>query len=445
MTSVATVLAWRPEELGAVAGRWRAVGRRLDSLADGLESDFDAIPRGEFEGDNRHAAQVAVRDRAGALRRDARSMDLVAEVVDEAGRELGDAVTRLRGAVAAAEARGYRVDRDTGLVHGSVSEPVFGQPGERGRMQRDVRNALDRAIVVDNRYEEALGHQHPEGAHFRTAAPLGVDEAAAGIAGAQAAELERIGADDSVTVLHTRPGTTAVAVGDVGAARTIITVVPGTKSSADDLEEQLERARHLRGNDEDVAVVVWTYDAPNGVTDAASAAYHREAAPELRAFQHSLAERGPAHLHVVGYSYGATVAAQATRGGGLRADSLSLAGSPGVGPGLGHVRDMRLLRSDGRVHDPEGNTRRVSAATSPTDAIGLPARMGVHGKNPAHWRFGASGPAVGARVFPGGGGFIPPLPLSIGSHTGHYFGNDDWARHEHGRIRAARSPAPGGR
>lgn len=195
-------------------------------------------------------------------------------------------------------------------------------------------------------------------------------------------------------VLESSPGHSAIAFGNVDTAKMVITLVPGTGSSAAQAHDQLSRVSAMfdasgRPRD-DVAVVLFSYDAPPALTEAAKADYHDRAAERLQHLQSELSARGRPHEQVVaGYSYGATVAAQSTLGRGLYADRVLLIASPGVGPGLRSAEQMKLLRSDGTSHESKENSHRVAVATSPADPIRIAADTRIHGIDPSDDDFGA--------------------------------------------------------
>lgn len=456
MTTIDDILGWRTSDLTAAAASWRSLGRRLEQTADGLDAYLGGIGRSVLDGDIRELGHDAMTRRAGALRRDGASLHRAAGVLDDAAAELGPAVEKLRRAVDRARGAGHHVDPATGVLSGGPRRVRPDLASMTDVLQSEVVHALKAVRDADGRLAEAMAHHRPAGpVHLEGA---GIDPAVAveGLRPAQRAEVERLLGDrgSGVTVLETAPGTTAVAHGDLRRARNLLTLVPGTGSTADDIAAQVDKLKGDYG--EDTAVVVWTYDAPPGLTHAASAAYATEAGHELQAFQSRMTERGFARMDVVGHSYGSTVVAQATTGGGLRADTVTLIGSPGVGPGIGSVRDMKLIRHDGTAHDAAQNSRRVIANTSALDVISVPASTGVLGWDPMSPGFGATrhrsfrGP--GLRMLDprtGAGPWPPAAELEyhpfFGSHTHDYFPDEDWRRDYRGWIREIPGSGPGTR
>ncbi len=155
-------------------------------------------------------------------------------------------------------------------------------------------------------------------------------------------------------------GAVAVAAGDLDSAHHVSVVVPGFGTDAESAPFQAERVRTLYesvrcldGSGAD-AVLSWIgYDAPDnvpwgegwdaaGVTGEYLAAvggdHLADAVDGLRA-EHT---GPPAHLTVIGHSYGSTTAALAAYDHYLRADDLVLVGSPGAGGGTHHAADLGL-------------------------------------------------------------------------------------------------------
>ena len=370
----------------------------------------------------------------------------MAEVLDDTAEKMGPPAAELRRAVDTAVDQGFTVD----MVTGDVSGPLASGGGEGGglggaesggnsgmssgtgtmgtrrdRCELRIKRALVQLIDEDRAGEEALGHQHPPSSVHRSGVPLGVDAATAGIEDEQSAEVERImgAGDDDFRVLETAPGTTAVAYGDIDAADRMVTLVPGTGSSAADIAEQVEKLEALHGDD--TVVVVWTYDAPPGLTSAASADLAVTAGRELAAFQSRATEHGFPRMDVVGHSYGAMVVAQATRGTGLRADSVALIAAPGAGPGIDSVRDMTLVRHDGTRHPRRDTGRRVIVNTSVDDIIQWVSTAGIHGADPRSRNFGAN---VKSTVALAMSNHRNEAPLSIAAHSEDYFTDERWAR-----------------
>ncbi|MEU9175207.1 alpha/beta hydrolase [Streptomyces sp. NPDC048420] len=142
-------------------------------------------------------------------------------------------------------------------------------------------------------------------------------------------------------------GKVVIAMGNPDTADNVAVQVPGTGTTMDSTNSQLNRIEKLqlsaRGADStaDTAVVYWLgYDAPEvPVTEAwntevADDDRAEAGAQDLRDFTHGLRashEGERANLTVLGHSYGSTtVGAAASGDGGLDADSIAVVGSPGM-------------------------------------------------------------------------------------------------------------------
>ncbi|MFC3850570.1 alpha/beta hydrolase [Corynebacterium hansenii] len=400
MPDIGMILAWKPETFGPAIGMWRGAGKRLADAAEKVAGSVAAVPEGDLAGVIRVRGAAAAEERGGRLRRDAASIGRFADELDKARKSLTSARDWLAKAVADAEGDGFRVDRATGRVSpkGSGAKSVAGAQGPGKSLSHHRKNVgyrFRRALDADATAANRLRGQLPAGRHMTTPGmPLGRTEGLEGLSPAQAAEVERVrgqsgyGAGADVEVLATDPGTTAVALGDPRTAEHVITIVPGTGSTAEELAGQIDRARLFAGPD--VAVIAWTYDAPPGLVNAASAEYHERAATSLQSFQAQLADNPNMKMTVMGHSYGATVVTQAAKGAGLHADAVVLAGSPGAGPDVHGTRDMRLNKRDGTPHEVSENKRRVIAVTSPDDIIRTVGASVVHGANVVGKAFGAN-------------------------------------------------------
>lgn len=152
-------------------------------------------------------------------------------------------------------------------------------------------------------------------------------------------------------------GAVCVAVGDVGTASDVAVVVPGLGTDALSAPHQAERAVDLQdaatslGQGASVATLAWIgYDAPSydDPRDAAGVLGEQMAvaggarlaglADGLRA----AAQGAPAHLTVIGHSYGSTTLGHAAHDHGVAADDLVLVGSPGAGGEAHHAVDLGI-------------------------------------------------------------------------------------------------------
>ncbi|WP_053659540.1 alpha/beta hydrolase [Micromonospora sp. NRRL B-16802] len=162
-------------------------------------------------------------------------------------------------------------------------------------------------------------------------------------------------------------GRVVVALGDPDQADRVLTYVPGTGSGLDDAPGELGRAGRVLDRcaalapGERSAAVLWLdYDAPDFLTDAASAGPARDAGSALHRFQEGLRashEGPPARQTVLGHSYGSLVVGMAAREHGLAADALVFVGSPGVG--AAHAGELGVP------------ARQVWASQAPDDVIRL--------------------------------------------------------------------------
>lgn len=204
-------------------------------------------------------------------------------------------------------------------------------------------------------------------------------------------------------------GRVAIGVGDVDRARHLAVLVPGMGADAlHGVGGTVERAGHLlaeagRQSTEPTAVVAWVgYAAPSWrqVPFATRArAGGRLLTADLEALDagRSTDGGGPAHVTLVGHSYGTTVIGAATRSGPKRADDLVLLGSPGV-----LADDVSELGLSGR---------RVYVGEAPLDPV---ADLGAFGADPGDPAFGATP----VRADPEAG---LPLPVRLTGAHSHYF------------------------
>lgn len=163
------------------------------------------------------------------------------------------------------------------------------------------------------------------------------------------------------TLLEASEGRMAIAFGDIDNASHITTIVPGVGSQWDHYAA-LAQDFHSDG-----ATIMWFgYQPPHSLP--AGIATHPAAVggEHLHAFQNALRARTDAQLTVIGHSYGSVVAGYAASERTLAADTLILAGSPGVPPDL---------KTDGRI----------VAALTRADLISFTGtrQVALHGEDPA--------------------------------------------------------------
>ncbi|BBH66055.1 hypothetical protein ACTI_27400 [Actinoplanes sp. OR16] len=137
-------------------------------------------------------------------------------------------------------------------------------------------------------------------------------------------------------------GRIAIALGDPDRSRHVLTHVPGMTSDLESFGGELTRAGRVADRAaelnpaEAASAVLWLgYDAPDFVHEAWSDRQAREGGEGLRRFQEELRathDQTPAHLTVLGHSYGSVVVGAAAARP-LDADDVVFVGSPGVGVG----------------------------------------------------------------------------------------------------------------
>lgn len=180
-------------------------------------------------------------------------------------------------------------------------------------------------------------------------------------------------------------GEAVVVVGDIRTADKITTLVSGVGSSADGaLVGSAGGAGRIAGAGH--AVVAWHgYNAPGNVGHGMNPAYAGAGAPALRRVQSTLRNRSVegAELQIVAHSYGTTLVGAAARdqSNPLDADTVHLLGSPGTG----------VQRADQmHVGAPDGGAE-IHSWRAPGDLIGATtgASGGVHGVDPTSAGFGA--------------------------------------------------------
>jgi pimeloyl-ACP methyl ester carboxylesterase len=120
-------------------------------------------------------------------------------------------------------------------------------------------------------------------------------------------------------------------VGDLGTARDVVVVVPGSDVDVDRFDRTVGKmATDLYGqaHRDDLAVIAWLgYRTPQGLgVDAATGGLARQGATALADFVHALHTN--ARIHVFGHSYGSIVVSLAAHE--LDVDDIVFTGSPGV-------------------------------------------------------------------------------------------------------------------
>ncbi len=201
-------------------------------------------------------------------------------------------------------------------------------------------------------------------------------------------------------------GRVAIALGDVDRAQNVAVVVPGMGQDAGHgVPGTVSRAAALLGEArrqsvESTAVVAWVGYAAPGWREVPFPTRARAGGRMLTADLATLAAArtgAPAHVTLVGHSYGSTVVGAAMEAGPPRADDLVLLGSPGV---LADRVDRLGL-----------NGHRVYVGEAALDPV---ADLGAFGRDPGDRPFGATRIRVDAA--PGA-----PWPEQVITAHSHYF------------------------
>lgn len=295
-----------------------------------------------------------------------------------------------------------------GLTEAERAWLVALRPEELGRLDgvpaavrdRANRELLDREL--DRLRDAAAAHPPAPGAHERLAALTGL-----------AGRLDQ--ASPRAYLLRLDPsgdGRVVVAFGDPDGSDHVATYVPGVGTSLDRFAGEVDRAAALQARaaalapDATTATVMWLgYDPPDGL-DAASERAALAARGDLSAFQAGLAaahEDGPAHLSLIGHSYGSLTVGVAEREGAVVADEIIALGSPGMGVGsaaeLGHpghvwastARNDIVLNASSKGElalDAIGGPAFIFAGSA-TDAVVRGNADLWHGVDPSSEQFGA--------------------------------------------------------
>ncbi|MFD9859954.1 alpha/beta hydrolase [Streptomyces alboflavus] len=145
-------------------------------------------------------------------------------------------------------------------------------------------------------------------------------------------------------------GRVIIANGNPDTADHTSVYVPGTKASLSNIDGDIGRSETLWGAasrkvpGQDVSTITWLdYDTPRSAIpfvdgdidpEAAYPGRAEKAGPTLSQFMHGVqeAQGGPtaSHTTLVGHSYGSTAIGEASKNGGLAADDVLVAGSPGM-------------------------------------------------------------------------------------------------------------------
>ena len=217
-------------------------------------------------------------------------------------------------------------------------------------------------------------------------------------------------------------GHAIVASGNPDTSDNVVTVVPGvsTDLSAGHVDQYTTAAdtivnsAHTADPTQSTSAVAWmNYNAPGSVPAALFDAPAKAGGPVLDSFQQGLYAThdpsDPLHTTVIGHSYGTTVVGEATQApGGLRADDVVLAASPGID-----------VDNAAAMHVP-GGAAHVWATRDDNDPIVW--AEGFHDTDPVT-------PAFGAHVFNGGVG-----PSGLVAAHDYYFDPSSPAMANFGQI-----------
>ena len=213
-----------------------------------------------------------------------------------------------------------------------------------------------------------------------------------------------------LTLDLTGAGRVAIGLGDVDRARHVAVMVPGMGTAAvHGVGVTVQRAEQLRHQAEQesvatTAVVAWIGYASPGLREVPFPTRARAGGRLLAADLTGLAAGrtadggDPAHVTVIGHSYGSTVAGAAARLRTRLADDLVLLGSPGA-----------LADRAGDLGLPDG---RVYVGEAPLDPV---ADLAVFGSDPGDPDFGATRMRADPR--PGGSW---PERIAGGNHTRYF-------------------------
>lgn len=442
--TIAQVLSWQPSTLRILAGYLTAQARSAGSVSERLTDVLESIPRDEFAGPIRDEGSYSASRVSSSIRRDSLGLQRLADVLHDSCDAITHAQSRLKDSIEDAHRAGFRVNLETGAVTAGPGITTRAEVVSLAYFQRRLLQSLHDVIEADEEHASIVRAITPA---LRTKR---LEYGPYPVLTNDLPHSESLAAFPhslpQSTTIDWIPGQPATVFGNVDTAKTVITFVPGTGFRAENLDGQAHRVHALiHGSGEvpeDTAVVVWPYDAPQALTHAASAEYYSDETAKLQNFQAALSERTVGKQVVVGYSFGSTLVAQATKGTGLFADQVMLVGSPGVGPGIVSTKDMTLRRRDGTAYSTEAKEERIGVATSRYDPIRIAAASGIHGRSPSAENFGATTFDLWKPEE------LPPfesLPPHVSStlwelrvieqiravgeaHTEHYFGHDDFTQ-----------------
>ncbi|MGF2946810.1 alpha/beta hydrolase [Mycobacterium sp. Lab-001] len=327
-----------------------------------------------------------------------------------------------------------------GADGGDRSNPAHpGTPGNLDGVPAAMRDAANRAVLRDDlsRVEGVAGRHGISSESLRDAVLHDREHdllARPGEYGLSAADVTRyrnavktnqgVEHDEGPDHDHRRPvllwaydpaafdgkGRAVIAIGDPDTAHNTAVIVPGTDSSvqggwlydghndAVNLYDQSRKADRTRST----AVLAWMgYDTPDldpsTLREVGTPGLARRGAALLAADVNGLAVTHagpvPAHVTVIGHSYGSTTVADAFAGSGMRADDAILIGCPGT--------DLAHSAADFRLHD-----GRLYVGAASTDAVSWIGESGSVVPNALNVALGGPlGPSAGLGADPAHDGF----------------------------------------
>lgn len=382
--------------------------RHLGGAISGLRERIDGAPEEQAGTLQAEADDLAARVRGYEADLDRWTQDLHAEeqamndafarvlTLDQVARVYGGAADPADAALDSAPGPGADPTEVRrwwdGLTHEQQLAVIAAAPGEVGNRDgippwaRDAANrlSLDRDLAEWEHLEDLgvlTGDEQQWLANAR-AAQTALDNIGKGVDPVTGEPI------DSVLYLYDPSafdgdGAVAVAAGDLADADNVAVAVPGFGTDGESAGYQADRARTIyeaarfAAPGETTAAMFWIgYDAPDnlpwtgegwdaaGVVGESMAADGGDRLADLLDGLRTSHDGDPAHLTVIGHSYGSTTTGHAAHDHGIPVDDLVFVGSPGVGGDTNDVGDTGV--------DPE----HVWAGANSRDPV---ADLGNHG------------------------------------------------------------------
>jgi hypothetical protein len=222
-----------------------------------------------------------------------------------------------------------------------------------------------------------------------------------------------------------------LSIGNPDTAANTLTLVPGMGSGLGDIRVEMAAIDHIEqaGGDLPVtagwapeftgnlATIGWmNYDAPPDLRAAMNPAPANDAGAPLSTFEAGLrvTATGNPHETLLGHSYGSVVIGAAARLGGLHADDVIVAGSPGMG--VPHAQDLGI--GSGQVWATAARYDVIPHLTRPGAIVSGSMRTLLRSWTDQSW-FGTdpTAPAFDAHVFTSAPG---RLSDPVGTHTSYF-------------------------